>query len=139
MLEDSITCPPHPDFPFYVSAKRYYASSTYIESAHTFKQQEITLILLHSTSFHKEIWEPTITALFKLLDGTSVRIKEAYTIDCPNHGVSAVLNENLLKNYECKSRFSPPPTIISFVAHLTPQSAARSTRKPYTISSSIVA
>jgi len=98
MLEDSIICSPTPDFPFYIAAKRYYSQPA--RRVHT-EQQAITLILLHSTSFHKEIWEPTIAVLFDLLkDSSAVTITEAYAIDCPNHGISAVLNETFLKNHE---------------------------------------
>jgi hypothetical protein len=58
--------------------------------------KDLTLIFLHPTSFPKEIWEPTIESLLHEHDLWGARIREAYAIDCPNHGVAAVLNDGLL-------------------------------------------
>jgi hypothetical protein len=59
----------------------------------------LTLIFLHSTSFHKETWELAIGALFRLAvqsTNSGFKIREAWAIDAPNHGVSAELNEKEL-------------------------------------------
>ena len=73
--------------------------------------QPVTLLLLHSTSFHKEIYEPMLEELFTIVgdssrDGdhgeTELSIKEVWAIDCPNHGQAAVLNCELLKRPEYK-------------------------------------
>ena len=61
----------------------------------------------------KEHWEPTLEFLYALLgasgpSGQGVRIREAWSIECPNHGDAAVLNESVLSwGYTpvCKSRF----------------------------------
>lgn len=47
----------------------------------------------------KEHWEPVIKDLFEEDHATgSAVIKEAWAIDCQDHGESAVLNENELEN-----------------------------------------
>ena len=43
----------------------------------------------------KETWEPVLTELAQL-DAESSLVKEAWAIDCPNSGESALLNEKLL-------------------------------------------
>ena len=76
-----------------------------------------TLVLLHSTSFCKESWEPVLETLLCTLEtsglglgarggveeGTvrlrareGVKVREAWSIDCPNHGEAAVVNEVVL-------------------------------------------
>ena len=66
----------------------------------------------------KEHWEPTLEFLYALLgassaapgpSGQGVRIREAWSIECPNHGDAAVLNESVLSwGYTpvCESRSS---------------------------------
>lgn len=67
----------------------------------------LTLLCLHGTSFHKESWEPTLEKIFDLASlGGPVRIREAWTLDCPNHGASAVLNEAVLQTPEFYLNFS---------------------------------
>ena len=74
-----------------------------------------TLVLLHSTSFCKESWEPVLEALFCTLEASGLRlgarsgveegtvhvrkgvkVREAWSVDCPNHGEAAVVNEVVL-------------------------------------------
>ena len=76
-----------------------------------------TLVLLHSTSFCKESWEPVLETLFCTLEtsglgalsgveeGTvrvrareGVKVCEAWSVDCPNHGEAAVVNEVVLSD-----------------------------------------
>lgn len=98
--------PPQHGYPFYVTAKRYRFNGC--EPQHP---DALTLLLLHSTSFHKEIYEPTFDELaLRLIRSAAVgapKIKEAWVVECPNHGESAILNQELLKQpmYEdyCKS------------------------------------
>jgi len=74
--------------------------------------KDLTLIFLHSTSFPKEIWEPTIEQLLQGQNRWKTRIREAYAIDCPNHGVAAVLNDGLLLGDRAgmmKQSYIPPP------------------------------
>ena len=59
----------------------------------------ITVLVLHSTSFHKEICEPTLEALFQVLEerNDSARVKRSLEVDCPNHGHAGVLNWEVLE------------------------------------------
>ncbi|KAF8513734.1 Alpha/beta hydrolase fold-1 [Hysterangium stoloniferum] len=76
-----------PNYPFFVTAKRYWDPSSSREDGNT-------LIFTHGTGFHKEQWEPTIKHLFSLFKTRSAfPIREAWAIDCPNHGEAFPLNE----------------------------------------------
>jgi hypothetical protein len=56
----------------------------------------VMLILAHATSFHKELLEPFLEGLYAHAAVSSatrsslVKIRDAWAIDCPNHGESAV-------------------------------------------------
>jgi hypothetical protein len=106
MLEQSVILEPQPDYPLYITAKRYWLPAF---EAHENDPDALTLIFLHATSFHKETWEPTIEKLFLLAAarGSAVKIREAWALDCPNHGESALLNENALQQpqflFNCSS------------------------------------
>ena len=60
----------------------------------------LTLIFAHGTGFHKEHWEPTLEHLYEYFGDykykSTVKIREAWSIECPNHGDAAVLNEEAL-------------------------------------------
>ena len=114
MLEQSVTLDPHDEsgdgsgYPFFITAKRYWIPA--FESNNN-DPTAITLIFLHATSFHKETWEPTIERVFRLALSRdsrlhNVKIREAWAIDCPNHGESALLNEKTLQQpeflYKCQ-------------------------------------
>lgn len=94
MLAQPVTYPPRNGYPLHITAKRYWAPEF---EANT-DGNALTLIVLHSTSFHKETWEPSLEQLFKLASGpgSRVRIREAWALDCPNHGEAGELNERLL-------------------------------------------
>ncbi|KAF9653902.1 hypothetical protein BDM02DRAFT_3216155 [Thelephora ganbajun] len=100
MLVETITCSPTASYPYHIAAKRYSAhhGGCITEWWYDERDKDLTLIFLHSTSFPKEIWEPTIEGLLQGRDRWKTRIREAYAIDCPNHGVAAVLNDGLLDN-----------------------------------------
>ncbi|TFK65849.1 hypothetical protein BDN72DRAFT_880692 [Pluteus cervinus] len=106
MLQERLICPPRPEYPFYITAKRYWLQAF---EAHANDPEALTLIVLHSTSFHKETWEPALHDLFGFVvkngRGT-VKIREAWAIDCPNHGEAAVLNEEMLMRPEYANHFS---------------------------------
>ncbi|THU76739.1 hypothetical protein K435DRAFT_570890, partial [Dendrothele bispora CBS 962.96] len=62
----------------------------------------ITLIFAHGTGFHKQHWEPCLEDLYVLISeqqrrqgqeegGQGLEIREAWSIDAPNHGDSVVL------------------------------------------------
>jgi pimeloyl-ACP methyl ester carboxylesterase len=94
MLEQSVVYRPRNGYPFYITAKQYSLPEFDFDNA-----DAVTLILLHGTGFHKETWEPLLETVFDLAscgEGT-VKIREAWAIDCPNHGASAALNESILQ------------------------------------------
>lgn len=83
---------PRPEYPFLLSIKQYQFSTP--DSGFP---NDATLILTHGTGFHKEQWEPTLDHLHNLeRQRGGFRIREAWSIDCPNHGDSATLNEDTL-------------------------------------------
>lgn len=93
--------PPSDDYPFYITANRYVNPEwDHLNTQSSSNQDSLTLIVLHSTSFHKEIWEPTLSDLVELINGKSrntnrnriVNIQDIWAIECPNHGASAELN-----------------------------------------------
>ncbi|KAI5121764.1 hypothetical protein M0805_009575 [Coniferiporia weirii] len=71
----------------------------------------ITIVFFHATGFFKETWEPLITRLLALASGSgsessekafgnsNLKIRDIYSIECPNHGESAILNERVLDTY----------------------------------------
>lgn len=102
LSEESIVLPPDmnekgEDYPFFIAAKKY--SLREIDRPNEGKTP-VTILALHSTSFHKETWEPTLEALFEaivLWGAEKVEVREVWAVDCPNHGHSGVLNEEILK------------------------------------------
>lgn len=111
MLVESHILPPSSDYPLFIAAKRYWLPGFAENKTNPLVQ---TLVVLHSTSFHKETWEPALEDLFKQVaqPGSTVAIREAWSIDCPNHGESGHLNRRALKEpgftncqYCCSSSF----------------------------------
>ncbi|KDQ62330.1 hypothetical protein JAAARDRAFT_149140 [Jaapia argillacea MUCL 33604] len=110
MLEQAVAYKPQDGYPLWITAKRYWLPAFEANTS----DDALTLILLHSTSFHKETWEPTVQRLFQLVTnaadtgggGLPVKIREAWVIDCPNHGVSAKLNEVALREPEFFDNFT---------------------------------
>ncbi|KAF7300970.1 Abhydrolase domain-containing protein mpaH [Mycena indigotica] len=105
MQEEAVLYHPTTAYPFFLSAKRYWLPE--------FKENEqdpeaLTLLFLHATSFHKETWMPTLEAIFKLAasSGSSLKIREAWCLDCPNHGASGHANANILLQPEFFLNFS---------------------------------
>ncbi len=96
MFSQSFTVSPTDDYPFFLTAKRYWTEHS--------DKDGLTLFLMHSTGFHKECWEPTLERVFSR---ASSGVQEAWVLDCPNHGASAALNEITLRRPEfyctCKS------------------------------------
>jgi hypothetical protein len=95
MLEESVTYPPSGGYPLYLTAKRYWLPSFETNAS---DPAALTLLLLHATSFHKEIWMPTLDAIFALAssEDSPVKIREAWCLDCPNHGASGQMNATVL-------------------------------------------
>jgi hypothetical protein len=105
--------PPDTTYPLSVTANRYWQDRTSVGNTSKSKNEavhdpEVTLILLHSTSFHKETWEACLETLLNI--GTSAagkkspNIREAWSIECPNHGGSAALNAQVFENPECSQK-----------------------------------
>ncbi|RDB28270.1 Abhydrolase domain-containing protein mpaH [Hypsizygus marmoreus] len=95
MSSESYVFDPRPNYPLVVTAKRYWKqSSPYLDDP-----EALTLIFAHGTGFHKEQWEPTMDELNILLEGNhgAFKVREMWSIDAPNHGDAAVLNEKALK------------------------------------------
>jgi hypothetical protein len=86
-----------PQYPFLVSVKRYW-----VQEFESTDPDAVTLVLAHASSFHKELWEPVLEDLYTQAVVSSgpcspvLKIRDAWAIDCPNHGESAVLNEKTL-------------------------------------------
>ena len=99
MHERSYTLPLTADYPLSIIAKRYWIPEF---EANVENPAAQTLIVLHSTSFHKEAWEPCLQELFKLISQsnttTNLLIRDVWAIDCPNHGESGALNNQALKD-----------------------------------------
>ncbi|KAI0061135.1 hypothetical protein BV25DRAFT_1917103 [Artomyces pyxidatus] len=93
----SYTFDPRPHFPLLVSVKRYWVPG--FEST---DPSAPTLVLTHGISFHKEQWEPVLEDLYDIISATphsiggKVGIRDAWAIEAPTHGESAVLNEDFL-------------------------------------------
>ncbi|KAI0301277.1 Alpha/beta hydrolase fold-1 [Russula brevipes] len=87
-----------PHYPLLVSVKRYWVPG--LEST---EDDAATLVLAHATSFPKEIWEPVLEDLYSQVaipprgvNSPVLKIRDAWAIECPNHGAGAVLNEETL-------------------------------------------
>lgn len=113
MLQRQFVVKPDTQYLLHVTATQYWLPEF---MAHWDDDEALTLIMLHSTSFHKETWEPTIQHIFKSLLVPSSRIeprtaskltkvKCAWAIECPNHGQSAVLNDAALRNPQYFRKF----------------------------------
>ncbi|KAF9040786.1 Alpha/Beta hydrolase protein [Panaeolus papilionaceus] len=116
MLHEKVIVPPNDDIPLHIVAKRYWVPelNSTSGSGQSSAAQALTLIFLHSTSFHKETWEPALEDLFdRIISQTGpirgvhsgkntsngrVLVREAWAIDCPNHGESAELNHRVLES-----------------------------------------
>ncbi|KAJ7216362.1 Alpha/beta hydrolase family-domain-containing protein [Mycena pura] len=93
LASESYVFDPRPNFPLLLTAKRYWHPA----SPHLNDPSAFTLIFAHATGFHKEQYEPTIEDLYRLIPPGGPNIREAWSIDCPNHGDAAVLNEETLR------------------------------------------
>ena len=132
MLQCSYTIPPTPDYPLSIVAKRYWLP----DSSNTENPAAQTLIVLHSTSFHKETWEPTLRDLFELVSQSNaeVLIRDAWAVDCPNHGESGVLNYQALKDPQfsnCVSLFESGNDFLLLTHSIYEKFLVRAMHTPY--------
>lgn len=95
------TFDPRPEYPFLLCIKRYAHRDL---SPDPSDSTAITLILTHAVGLHKEQWEPVLEDLFGLLGtanslaigGAKLKIREAWSIELPDCGESALLNKEAL-------------------------------------------
>lgn len=97
-----VVLPPCPAYPLYVAGNCYTHPGAAASGP-----DAVTLVLLHSSGFHKEMFEPTIEELFGVVDaasdpsgawsGSAPRIRDVWVVECPTHGESAVLNEAAIR------------------------------------------
>ena len=132
----AVAVPPSAAYPLHVTAKCYRPAG---RGAGDDEPDALTFIFLHSAGFHKEMFEPTIEALFAAAAHSArPRVREAWAIECPTHGESAVLNEAILRRPEWDDKCQQPALLRLRGRSLTctsPQSARRSTRAPPSTSS----
>ncbi|KAJ8076164.1 hypothetical protein PM082_022149 [Marasmius tenuissimus] len=108
---DEVVYPPRDGYPLHLTAKRYWVPELLDSIDKDNDEDGWTLILLHATSMHKESWEPTLEKIFELAlnqkrDRPAVKIREAWCLDCPNHGASGRLNERVLQQEEWYLNFT---------------------------------
>ena len=78
-------------YPLHVAAKHYTRDGSACDRG-------VTLVLAHAGGMHKECWEPILDRLLSQPeDGPGLIVKDAWSIDSPNHGHSAVLNYEALR------------------------------------------
>ncbi|KZV84540.1 alpha/beta-hydrolase [Exidia glandulosa HHB12029] len=82
----SVVVDPRPTFPLRVCAIHIVPQGS--------RPSGSTLLFLHATGVHKETWLPLIECLAKRYSG----IRDIWSIECPNHGESAVMNEKELES-----------------------------------------
>lgn len=97
LTHESYVFDPRPNYPLLTTAKRYWRTN----SLDSNDPDALTLVFVHATGFHKEIWEPTMEDIYLFAEARELKIREMWSIDAPNHGEAAILNEkSLLWGYE---------------------------------------
>ncbi|KAH6873666.1 hypothetical protein BKA70DRAFT_1482491 [Coprinopsis sp. MPI-PUGE-AT-0042] len=83
---------PDDDYPLHITAKRYRPAFDDRREENEHQDDVLTLVVLHSTSFHKETWEPCLETMFRLAGARGKQFREAWAIESPNHGETAPWN-----------------------------------------------
>ncbi|KAJ7478704.1 Alpha/beta hydrolase family-domain-containing protein [Mycena galericulata] len=83
-------------YPFHIDAVQYVPEQSYSNG--------LTLLFLHATNTHKESYEPVLLHLLRQPLG--IRIRDAWCIENPNHGSSAVKNRALLDTPEYRDNWT---------------------------------
>ncbi|KAH7885408.1 Alpha/beta hydrolase fold-1 [Phlebopus sp. FC_14] len=88
-----------------MTAKRYTAPFS--------EPEGLTLLFAHGINAHKEHWEPTLQRLFynQRTEPKDRRIREAWSLDWPNHGDAAELNKERLRR-------RPPGDVCVLIAFI---------------------
>ncbi|KAH8818895.1 hypothetical protein DL96DRAFT_1820267 [Flagelloscypha sp. PMI_526] len=114
MLSQTFVVPSTIEYPFTVFGTRYRSSAP--------PTSGVTLILAHAAATHKETWEPLVSDLFAHdSKQSSPYILEAWSVECPNHGESALANEQAIQeNYAAMewSGWEFPKAIFRFLSSL---------------------
>jgi hypothetical protein len=92
LTHESYVFDPRPNYPLLTTAKRYWRTNSLDPN----DLDALTLVFVHATGFHKEIWEPTMEDLYSFAEARELKIREMWSIDAPNHGEAAILNEKSL-------------------------------------------
>ncbi|KAG9316960.1 Alpha/beta hydrolase fold-1 [Chiua virens] len=127
MLHRHFVLEPDRDYPLYITAKQLWHADL---EQNWDDPNAFTLILLHSTSFHKETWEPALEHFFEEIIKYPwyPKIKCAWVIECPNHGESAALNYDALQR---------PPFYRTFGCEKYARAAHRFMRHAHTLSTPV--
>ncbi|KAH9847864.1 alpha/beta-hydrolase [Lenzites betulinus] len=101
MLEETVYNPPERGEGEYRNAWVRYRlpPNPEADEAKKFEGVRLSLILLHAVAAHSEIWIPMLEDLFTIQRTTPTNaftVVEAWSLEAPNHGRAAVLNEKLL-------------------------------------------
>ena len=114
---------PRPHYPLLITAKRYRPLKRVVfrttDTSHGANNDPLTLVFAHGAGFHKEQYEATIEDLWGyVVAGSSVErkgeveggnmreIREIWSLDCPNHGDAAILNEHtVMYGYDSHCEF----------------------------------
>ncbi|KAJ2450518.1 hypothetical protein EV183_004226 [Coemansia sp. RSA 2336] len=80
--------------------------------------RRFTLLLTHANGFHKELWEPTLERLFNAQSNWT--IAQAIALDGYNHGDSAILNRDSIKDEAESPWFLNAQDILSVLEQLKP-------------------
>lgn len=131
LLSESYVFDPRPYYPLVSTVKRFWDPSWTVDG--------LTLVFTHGTGFHKEQWEPTIDDLLELIrqqNPNKIKVREIWTIDAPNHGDAAILNEKSLQHgYEAVCEFAAYASCMIILQNSTysPVAGIRAqyTRLPY--------
>ena len=114
VLSKNYTFDPRPLFPFQIVAKRYWIKECPYaidrDTSSNTRENVVTLVFVHGNGGHKELGEPTIQRLFENQQAATrrtIRFHDIWSLDMPNQGDSAILNEETLRSgYEtCKIHF----------------------------------
>ncbi|KAL4255131.1 AB hydrolase superfamily protein [Pleurotus pulmonarius] len=98
----TVTVPPSSASPFYVQALQYTPEPEYS------RDDGLTLILFHAMNLHKETFHGLVARVLEdptINSEGGVKIKDIWCIDNPNHGLSALLNAQLLGTDERKDKW----------------------------------
>ncbi|KAF8148394.1 alpha/beta-hydrolase [Crassisporium funariophilum] len=108
LISTKCTLRPGPKNPFHVLAKKY---CTELSDKNL---DGFTLVFLHAVGMHKETWEVIIERLFDLNKASVGNIRDVFSIESPNHGESAVINQEAIQRIHGDSW---PTRTIASAAH----------------------